>query len=122
MGLFSANSKLQLVNTEIGQGGIASSKLIAIDDATVQLLSSNTQADESVQIEKVPFVQGVSSVTVEKIAAKNSCIGKYGAGLLTDKGPLEIYRINCEDGRTLLARCELRQCKIMRSNLPQTGQ
>ena len=64
-------------------------------------------------IEKVPFVTGVSSVTVEKMAAAQSCRGGEGAALVTPAGPVEVYRMRCENGRVFMARCELRQCKQM---------
>ena len=64
-------------------------------------------------IQKVEFITGVSSVTVEKMAAKNQCVSKLGAGQLTPKGPVEMYRIQCDDGRVLMARCELRQCQLV---------
>lgn len=64
-------------------------------------------------IEAVPFVSGVSSVTVEKMAAAQSCKGGEGAALVTPVGPVEVYRMRCDDGRTFMARCEMRQCKKM---------
>jgi len=70
-----------------------------------------------VPIERVPFVSGVSSVTVEKLAAARSCRGGEGAALVTPAGPVEVYRMRCEDGRTFMARCEMRQCK----ELPRAG-
>jgi major membrane immunogen (membrane-anchored lipoprotein) len=63
-------------------------------------------------MQKVEFVTGVSSVTVEKLAAKNQCTSKLGAGQISPKGPVEMYRIQCDDGRVLMARCELRQCQL----------
>ena len=65
-----------------------------------------------VKIEKVPFEIGTSSATVERIAKQNSCESKQGAGLLYKKGPVEVYRVECSDGREIKARCELRQCSI----------
>ena len=64
------------------------------------------------KIERVPFEIGVSSVTVERIAKQNSCQSTKGAGLLYKKGPVEVYRVQCEDGREIKARCEMRQCEI----------
>lgn len=64
------------------------------------------------KIEKVPFELGVSSITVERMAKQNSCQSQKGAGLLYKKGPIEVYRVACEDGRELKARCELRQCEF----------
>ena len=68
-------------------------------------------------IERVPFRTGVSSATVEKMAKEQGCLGGQGAGLMTEAGPVEVYRMRCEDGamrgKVFTARCELRQCKKM---------
>ena len=65
------------------------------------------------QLETIPFQAGVSSVTVENLAKKVGCRGGQGAGLITEKGPVEIYRMLCDNGTAFLARCEFRQCKQM---------
>ncbi|WP_020652792.1 hypothetical protein [Massilia niastensis] len=65
------------------------------------------------QIERVPFQVGVSSATVEKLAAEQACTGGKGAGLMTEPGPVEVYRMQCDNGKVFLARCELRQCRKM---------
>lgn len=72
-----------------------------------QVVTSN-----AVKIERVPFELGISSVTVERIAKQNNCQSKKGAGLLYKKSPIEVYRVECEDGREIKARCEMRQCEI----------
>lgn len=82
--------------------------------ANAEISNSNTTASGSLKIEKVPFALGVSSVTVERIAKQNSCPSKLGAGLLYKKGPVEVYRVECEDGREIKARCEMRQCEIFK--------
>ena len=68
-------------------------------------------------IERVPFRTGVSSATVEMMAKKQGCLGGQGAGLMTEAGPVEVYRMRCESGamqgRVFTARCELRQCVKM---------
>ncbi|MFP5390113.1 MAG: hypothetical protein ACLGI6_01000 [Gammaproteobacteria bacterium] len=64
-------------------------------------------------IERVPFRAGVSSVTVENMAKQRGCVGGQGAGLMTEPGPIEIYRMVCENGQVFRARCEMRQCKAM---------
>jgi hypothetical protein len=68
-------------------------------------------------IERVPFRTGVSSATVEKMAKEQGCTGGQGAGLVTEPGPVEVYRMRCEDGlkrgKVFTARCELRQCVKM---------
>lgn len=70
---------------------------------------------DGVEVQKVEFRPGVSSATVEKLAKAEQCRGGQGAGLVTESGPVEVYRMACDDGRVFLARCELRQCKAMRS-------
>jgi hypothetical protein len=64
-------------------------------------------------IERVPFRLGVSSATVEKMAGQQACTGGQGAGLITDPGPVEVYRMQCDNGKVFMARCELRQCRRM---------
>lgn len=68
---------------------------------------------DGVEIEKVPFRPGVSSATVEQLAKRQACTGGAGAGLLTPPGPVEVYRMACDNGKVFMARCELRQCKPM---------
>lgn len=77
---------------------------------------SKSQNNTAVTIEKVPYVQGVSSISVERMAKQNQCESKEGAGLLTPKGPVEVYRVECDNGQVFMARCELRQCSKMASN------
>lgn len=68
-------------------------------------------------VETIPFRTGVSSATVEKLARQQGCTGGQGAGLITEPGPAEVYRMRCESGpmrgQVFMARCELRQCKRM---------
>jgi len=64
-----------------------------------------------VEIVRVEFKPGVSSATVENLAKQAGCTGGPGAGLVTEAGPVEMYRMSCGDGRVFLARCELRQCR-----------
>ena len=73
-----------------------------------QLLDEN-----GVPIERVPFRAGISSVTVENMAKKQGCVGGQGAGLMTEPGPVEVYRMLCDNGKVFKARCELRQCRQM---------
>jgi hypothetical protein len=63
-------------------------------------------------IERVPYRVGVSSATVEELARQHACTGQ-GAGLVTEPGPVEVYRLQCADGKVFMARCELRQCRRM---------
>ena len=67
----------------------------------------------AMEIERVPFRAGVSSTTVEKMAAQYGCSGatSQGAGLMTPQGPVEIYRMVCDSNRVFMARCEFRQCR-----------
>jgi hypothetical protein len=64
-------------------------------------------------IQKIPFRTGVSSATVEKLARAQACSGGQGAGLITQAGPVEVYRMQCDNGKVFMARCELRQCRQM---------
>ncbi len=71
-------------------------------------------ANGALIIQKVEFRTGVSSATVEKMAKEYGCTGNTGAGLITKNGPVEVYRMMCDNGKTFLAQCELRQCRPMR--------
>ena len=66
-----------------------------------------------VEIQRVPFKVGVSSTTVEGLAKAQACTSAQGAGLMTEPGPIEVYRMQCENGKVFMARCELRQCRKM---------
>jgi hypothetical protein len=70
--------------------------------------------NEDVTIQIVDFRSGISSATVERLAKRFGCTGTTGAGLITEKGPVEVYRMKCDNGTTFLAQCELRQCRPMR--------
>jgi hypothetical protein len=63
-------------------------------------------------IERIAFRAGISTVTVEKMAAEQGCVGGQGAGLTTPPGPIEMYRMVCADNKVFVARCEYRQCKV----------
>jgi hypothetical protein len=76
--------------------------------ALAQLLDEN-----GAPIERIPFRPGVSSVTVEKLAKQRACGSNEGACLVTEPGPVEVYRMVCDSGKVFMARCELRQCKAM---------
>lgn len=64
-------------------------------------------------IQLIEFALGVSSVTVERLAKEQSCTNNKGAGLVSPKGTQELYKMQCSDGRVLMAKCELRQCTIV---------
>ena len=72
---------------------------------------------DGVPVEKVEFRPGVSSATVERLANAEECRGGRGAGLVTERGPVEIYRMSCSNGKVFMARCELRQCKPMNTDV-----
>lgn len=88
---------------------VAEIKRIKTPVAQLTVRGGNTD----VPIETIPFAIGVSSTTVERLAKQQSCESRLGAGVLFSDGPRERYRISCEDGRALLALCELRQCRIV---------
>jgi hypothetical protein len=75
--------------------------------------SAQARPADAVPIERVPFRIGVSSATVEKMAGQQGCTGGRGAGLITEPGPVEVYRMQCDNGRVFMARCDLRQCRRM---------
>jgi hypothetical protein len=64
----------------------------------------------------VEFKLGESSNTVERMAKNNRCESTLGAGLFAKSGPVEKYRVTCLDGRTLVAKCEFRQCEFDSQN------
>jgi len=70
-------------------------------------------ADSASAVETIPFRTGVSSATVEKMAKQQGCAGGQGAALITQPGPVEVYRMRCDSGKVFMARCELRQCRQM---------
>lgn len=69
---------------------------------------------DGVAIERVAFRSGVSSATVEKMALARQCKGGLGAGLVSEKGPVEVYRMACDNGTVFMARCEMRQCSPLK--------
>ena len=71
------------------------------------------RSPDVVEIQRVPFRVGVSSTTVEKLGKAQACTSAQGAGLITEPGPIEVYRMQCENGKVFMARCELRQCRAM---------
>jgi hypothetical protein len=64
-------------------------------------------------IQTLPFRLGVSSSTVEKMAKQQACTGGEGASLMAEPGPVEVYRMQCDNGKVFKARCEMRQCRQM---------
>ena len=74
---------------------------------------SAAQAAPAQLIERIAFRPGISSVTVEKLGKLQACSSNEGAGLVTQPGPVEVYRMVCSSGKVFMARCELRQCRAM---------
>ena len=72
---------------------------VAAKPAVVQLVDQN-----GVPIERIAFRPGVSSVTVEKLGKQQQCTSNQGAGLVTEPGPVEVYRMVCDSGRVFSAR------------------
>ena len=58
----------------------------------------------TVEVQKVEFRPGVSSATVERLARRFGCTGSMGAGLVTNKGPVEVYLMKCDNGTTYMAQ------------------
>lgn len=91
----------------------AKRKKVVVQPAPVKVQEPQLVDADGVPIERVPFRAGVSSVTVENMAKKQGCTGGVGAGLVTEPGPVEVYRMICDNGQVFRAKCELRQCKAM---------
>lgn len=73
-----------------------------------------SDGDGEAVLQTVSFRSGVSSATVERLGKRFGCTGMQGAGLVAGKGPVEVYRMKCDNGTTFMAQCELRQCRPMR--------
>lgn len=89
----------------------------AANEVSPQQQPANNTADEQQrepEIQKIPFRLGRSSYTVGELAKKNGCAGMASAALVTEQGPVEVYRMRCAGGQTFLARCEVRQCAPLR--------
>jgi hypothetical protein len=95
-------------------GGCSMSGKVPVAPPAVQAAAMlDLVGPDGVPIERVPFRAGVSSATVEKLAKQQACSGGLGAGLVTAAGPVEVYRMRCDNGKVFMARCELRQCRKM---------
>lgn len=92
---------------------VPASKNVRLSDLTADRIKVQDAAG-SVEVHKVEFRPGISSASVERLARRFACTGGTGAGLITEKGPVEVYRMQCDNGTTFLAQCELRQCRPMR--------
>jgi hypothetical protein len=76
-------------------------------------VANGTAASAAVRAGALPFRAGVSSVTVERMGRAQACPSSQGASLMTEPGPVEVYKMVCDSGRIYMARCELRQCRPM---------
>ena len=104
---------LVLVAVLLGGCSMFKSKVEPAPVAAVRPVAPQLVDASGAPIQRVPFRTGVSSATVEKLARAQSCTGGQGAGLVPEPGPVEVYRMQCEDGKVFMARCELRQCRKM---------
>lgn len=106
--------RLPLILLLLSLGGCAAYRSVFPGPAAP--LAAPVPAAPAVQgegIQRIPFRTGVSSATVEKLAREEACSGGQGAGLITEPGPVEVYRMACDNGKVFMARCELRQCRKM---------
>jgi hypothetical protein len=104
------NQRSVSTNTDalkIGQDG----KPVVGTQTAATEVSSEAEDLRNAEFQVIELRAGVSSTTVERLGKNFGCEESQGAGLITDKGPVEIYRMQCKGGKTFLARCELRQCK-----------
>jgi hypothetical protein len=100
-----------VLSTLTACSSLASLKARLINSPVPPVATVENPADK-LTVQTIPFLVGTSSTTVEKLAKQNSCDSEKGAGLLTPPGTVEIYRIACDDGRIVVARCEMRQCNL----------
>jgi|GEM_PF-1043790 len=122
IGIAASNDNLNLF-TPIGEALTALSVQIAGQGKVVPNASPvNTVTQDqrkpqanaaSVATAKPQMKLGRSSVVVEQMAKDQGCSTDFGAALITDEGPSEIYKVNCTDGKTFVAKCEMRQCTAM---------
>jgi hypothetical protein len=75
---------------------------------------ASSRSNNISMVQTVEFQVGASSVTVEKMAKQAGCFGGKGAGLVTPKGVTEVYRMACDNGKNFIAKCEMRQCSVIR--------
>lgn len=114
-GLLEDHLKLQLVTQSEGEGALTTLKYIGT--APLRSLTAQNEAEEVIaqeDIQKVEFHLGRSSYVVGEMAKQNGCFSNTDAALITEQGPIEIYRMNCGNGKAFMARCELRQCVQMK--------
>lgn len=79
----------------------------------VNVTTAPAPSTEKSTLQLIEFQIGVSSHSVERLAKERSCGTTKGAGLVSPKGARELYKVQCTDGRVLMATCELRQCSVI---------
>jgi hypothetical protein len=114
--VLAACSAAPIQSESVAAEGAHAKKMLVDEHVAGKALDRIVVRDErgSAILQKVAFQTGVSSATVERLGRRFGCIGLQGAGLVTEKGPVEVYRMRCDNGTTFLAECELRQCRPMR--------
>lgn len=75
-------------------------------------------ANGNVYVPKTPiFTQpspgraGDMAYVVERLAKADGCELSDNANLMAKRPGIQFYRVECADGRQILYRCEMRQCK-----------
>lgn len=86
---------------------------VPMSAAPAPAVTSGNSTSAAVRAGALPFRAGVSSVTVERMGRAQACPSSQGASLMTEPGPVEVYKMVCDSGRIYMARCELRQCRPM---------
>jgi hypothetical protein len=56
--------------------------------------------------------QGELSFAAEKVAQQAGCFRSDSATVMAQRTGIQFYRVPCDNGRQVLVRCELRQCRI----------
>lgn len=79
----------------------------------VKMTTTPAPTTDKSTLQLIEFQIGVSSHSVERLAKERSCGTTKGAGLVSPKGARELYKVQCTDGRVLMATCELRQCSVV---------
>lgn len=102
-----------LVETKNRKNNVSIKETKPVNGVALDHIVVNDGAGKVV-VQKIGFRLGDSSSTVEKLGKHAGCDGEIGAGVITEKGPVEIYRMECTNGTNFLARCESHQCKAMR--------
>ncbi len=109
-GFFSDHLALQLAPSGEAEQSLKKLKLIGTVPQLTQTAQKEGDEEEEEDVQTESFRLGRSSYVVGEMAKKNACYSNAGAGLITEQGPVEIYRLKCKNGKVYLARCELRQC------------